>query len=268
MTVIKELLGLVEMKRGKDNKAVVASNIMYIVGQYPRFLKAHWKFLKTVVNKLFEFMHETHEGASIILSLRHQALSWGVGVQDMACDTFIKITQKTRRHFVMTQNGETEPFVDEILANLERITQDLSPHQVHTFYEAIGYMISAQPNKPAQEKLIAKLMALPNAAVCIYFSFPYYSLTQRRRGKWEAMMQQAQANADVLGSQDNVKLLANVLKTNVAACTSIGTFFVPQISRIFLDMLQLYQAVSGMISMAVANEGMIEHYGVWSILML
>lgn len=50
------------MKRGKDNKAVCASDIMYIVGQYPRFLKAHWKFLKTVVNKLFEFMHETHEG--------------------------------------------------------------------------------------------------------------------------------------------------------------------------------------------------------------
>lgn len=65
VTVIKDLLGLTEMKRGKDNKAVVASNIMYIVGQYPRFLKAHWKFLKTVVNKLFEFMHETHEGRSI-----------------------------------------------------------------------------------------------------------------------------------------------------------------------------------------------------------
>jgi hypothetical protein len=62
VTVIKDLLGLTEQKRGKDNKAVVASNIMYIVGQYPRFLKAHWKFLKTVVNKLFEFMHETHEG--------------------------------------------------------------------------------------------------------------------------------------------------------------------------------------------------------------
>jgi len=47
---------------GSISGAVVASNIMYIVGQYPRFLKAHWKFLKTVVNKLFEFMHETHEG--------------------------------------------------------------------------------------------------------------------------------------------------------------------------------------------------------------
>lgn len=53
----QDLLGLCEQKRGKDNKAIIASNIMYIVGQYPRFLRAHWKFLKTVVNKLFEFMH-------------------------------------------------------------------------------------------------------------------------------------------------------------------------------------------------------------------
>lgn len=146
--MIKELLGLVELKRGKDNKAIVASNIMYIVGQYPRFLKAHWKFLKTVVNKLFEFMHETHEG-----------------VQDMACDTFIKIAQKCRRHFVIQQQGETESFVDELLRQLHRITVDLSPQQVHTFYEAVGYMISAQPNKPQQERLITKLMELPNNAV-------------------------------------------------------------------------------------------------------
>lgn len=54
---VQDLLGLCEQKRGKDNKAIVASNIMYVVGQYPRFLRAHWRFLKTVVNKLFEFMH-------------------------------------------------------------------------------------------------------------------------------------------------------------------------------------------------------------------
>lgn len=65
VTVIKDLLGLCEQKRGKDNKAIIASNIMYVVGQYPRFLRAHWKFLKTVVNKLFEFMHETHDGVQV-----------------------------------------------------------------------------------------------------------------------------------------------------------------------------------------------------------
>ena len=54
---VADLLGLCEQKRGKDNKAIIASNIMYVVGQYPRFLRAHWRFLKTVVNKLFEFMH-------------------------------------------------------------------------------------------------------------------------------------------------------------------------------------------------------------------
>ena len=69
----------------------------------------------------------------------------------------------------MQQSGETEPFVDEILRLLHRITVDLSPQQVHTFYEAVGYMISAQPNKPQQEKLILKLMELPNNAVSIQF---------------------------------------------------------------------------------------------------
>jgi hypothetical protein len=165
VTVIKDLLGLTEMKRGKDNKAVCASDIMYIVGQYPRFLKAHWKFLKTVVNKLFEFMHETHEGGCDPGAAPASRWLTPAGVQDMACDTFIKIAQKCRRHFVMQQAGEHEPFIDEILRTLHRITVDLAPQQVHTFYEAVGYMISAQPNTPTQERLIEKLMELPNNAV-------------------------------------------------------------------------------------------------------
>lgn len=98
---------------GKDNKAIIASNIMYVVGQYPRFLRAHWKFLKTVVNKLFEFMHETHDG-----------------VQDMACDTFIKIAIKCRRHFTAIQPNEACTFIDEILATMSSIICDLQPQQV------------------------------------------------------------------------------------------------------------------------------------------
>ncbi|KAF9365366.1 Karyopherin transporter [Mortierella sp. NVP85] len=219
VTVIKELLGLCEMKRGKDNKAVVASNIMYIVGQYPRFLKAHWKFLKTVVNKLFEFMHETHDG-----------------VQDMACDTFIKISQKCRRHFVLQQSQEVMPFIDEILNTLDKITSDLSPAQIHTFYEAIGYMISAQPNRAAQERLIAKAMQAPNQY-------------------WDNIMQQANQSLQNLDNTENLKVLANVLKTNVAACGSIGAGFFSQLGRIYLDLLGVYKAVSQLISESVVNQG-------------
>ncbi|OQN98962.1 hypothetical protein B0A48_14822 [Cryoendolithus antarcticus] len=219
VTVIKDLLGLTEMKRGKDNKAVVASNIMYIVGQYPRFLKAHWKFLKTVVNKLFEFMHETHEG-----------------VQDMACDTFIKIANKCKRHFVITQPGENEAFIDEIVRTMRKITCDLSPQQVHTFYEACGYMISAQGHKNSQERLIGELMALPNQA-------------------WDQIIQRAREDPNILQDGETIKIIGNIMKTNVAACSSIGSYFYPQIGRIYVDMLTMYRASSSLIDEAVQREG-------------
>ncbi|OCK83625.1 hypothetical protein K432DRAFT_423212 [Lepidopterella palustris CBS 459.81] len=219
VTVIKDLLGLTEMKRGKDNKAVVASNIMYIVGQYPRFLKAHWKFLKTVVNKLFEFMHETHEG-----------------VQDMACDTFIKIANKCRRHFVAMQPGESEPFIDEIVRNLRKITCDLSPQQVHTFYEACGYMISAQGQKSIQERLIQELMSFPNQA-------------------WDEIISRANQDPTILQDGEIIKIIGNIMKTNVSACSSIGSYFYPQIGRIYLDMLTMYRASSNLIDEAVQRDG-------------
>jgi exportin-1 len=61
----------------------------------------------------------------------------------------------------------------------------------------------------------------------------------------------------VLDSIDNVKILSNVLKTNVSACTSIGAFFLPQIGKVFLDMLGLYKVVSGIISETVSRDGAI-----------
>jgi exportin-1 len=221
VNVIKDLLSLTDMKRGKDNKAVVASNIMYIVGQYPRFLKAHWKFLKTVVNKLFEFMHETHEG-----------------VQDMACDTFIKITTKCKRHFVAIQPQETEPFILEIIRNIQLITEDLQPQQVHTFYEACGVIVSAQTNKEQRDKLLSELMSLPNIA-------------------WKQIIEQAGQDPELLLNTDTVKIIANIIKTNVSVCKALGPGFYSQLGLLYVDMLSLYKAVLTMISDSVARDGII-----------
>ena len=52
------------------------------------------------------------------------------GVQDMACDTYMKITTTCGRQFVVRQSDEKEPFVDEILRMINRITVDLFPQQV------------------------------------------------------------------------------------------------------------------------------------------
>lgn len=81
--------GMSQCKQSQNTPGLSFENMChcrYVVGQYPRFLRNHWKFLKTVVNKLFEFMHETHPG-----------------VQDMACETFLKICHKCRRKFVQVQ---------------------------------------------------------------------------------------------------------------------------------------------------------------------
>ncbi|KAI7726759.1 hypothetical protein M8C21_006131 [Ambrosia artemisiifolia] len=71
-----DLLKFCQTIIGKDNKSAIASNIMNVIGQYPRFLKAHQKFLEPV---------------------------------DMACNTFLKILQTCKRKFVILQVEESEP---------------------------------------------------------------------------------------------------------------------------------------------------------------
>ena len=45
---------------------------------------------------------------------------------------------------MQVQQLEVMPFIEEILNHIRAIVCDLQPHQVHTFYEAVGYMIQAQ----------------------------------------------------------------------------------------------------------------------------
>ncbi|CAB4271733.1 unnamed protein product [Prunus armeniaca] len=217
--VIRDLLNLCEIIKGKDNKAVIASNIMYVVGQYPRFLRAHWKFLKTVVNKLFEFMHETHPG-----------------VQDMACDTFLKIVQKCKRKFVIVQLGENEPFVSELLTGLPTTVADLEPHQIHTFYEAVGNMIQAESDPQKRDEYLQRLMNLPNQ-------------------KWAEIIGQARLSVDFLKDQEVIRTVLNILQTNTSVASSLGTFFLSQISLIFLDMLNVYRMYSELVSSSIAEGG-------------
>ena len=223
VSVIKDLLKLCEDQRGKDNKAVVASNIMYIVGQYPRFLRAHWKFLKTVVNKLFEFMHEHHPG-----------------VQDMACDTFLKIAQKCKRKFVTPQIDDPQPFILVLINDLRRHIGDLQSHQVQSFYESVATMLS--DSGPAirlpREEVILRLMALPN-------------------NTWKSIMTQGGQDVQTLLQLDTVKEIQKILRTNTRVCASAGSIFVHQLTTIFLDILNVYRLYSEQINVACTQQGAI-----------
>ena len=74
---------------------------------------------------------------------------------------------------------------------------------------------------------------------------------------WDTCIAQAGADVDMLNQPETVKLLANIIKTNVAGCVSVGSPFGHQIGRIFLDLLGLYKAVGGLISDAVLSQGLV-----------
>lgn len=134
------------------------------------------------------------------------------------------------------QPSESEPFIEEIIRKLGQITCDLTPQQIHTFYEACGYMVSAQGNRNQQERLLADLMAIPNQA-------------------WDEIIRAATVNPNILHDADTIKIIGNIMKTNVSACSSIGTYFFPQIGRLYHDMLHMYAATSQLISESVARDG-------------
>ena len=223
VAVIRDLLKLCEEQRGKDNKAVVASNIMYIVGQYPRFLRAHWKFLKTVVNKLFEFMHEQHPG-----------------VQDMACDTFLKIAKSCKRKFMTPQTEDPVPFIVILIRDIRRHTADLLPHQVLSFYESVGTMLSDKGQEISavlqREEVVMRLMDVANES-------------------WRRIMVVAGQDPNSLKREETIKELRTVLRINSRVCYSAGSIFVHQLSVIFLDALNLYRYYGEQIKEACVTQG-------------
>ena len=219
--VIKDLLELCANKRGKENKAVVASNIMYVVGQYPRFLIDHWRFLKTVSLKLFEFMRELFPG-----------------VQEMSVDTFLKITKTCKREFVVSQPEDDTPvpFVNIMLEEIGNIIELLQPEHIQVFYEAAGHIISAEPDPNLQVTFLGQLLSLPN-------------------DQWSEIISAVQEDVGVLADRNTCRDLVNILRTNSSTARGVGPAFMSQLSNISTDALNLYQAYSRMINETVVAKG-------------
>ncbi|KAJ9179757.1 hypothetical protein P3X46_008089 [Hevea brasiliensis] len=154
----------------------------------------------------------------------------------MACDTFLKIVQKCKRKFVIVQVGESEPFVSELLSGLPTTVADLEPHQIHTFYESVGHMIQAEPDPQKRDEYLQRLMDLPNQ-------------------KWAEIIGQARQSVDFLKDQEVIRAVLNILQTNTSVASSLGTYFLSQISLIFLDMLNVYRMYSELISSSIAEGG-------------
>eukprot|EP01071_Lankesteria_metandrocarpae_P004817 Lankesteria_metandrocarpae@DN3708_c0_g1_i2.p1 len=216
--VIRELIGLCETVRGKGNKAIVASQLMYIVGQYPRFLNIHWRFLSILTNKLFQFMADDIPG-----------------VQDMACEVFLKISQKCKNKLAAGTTDTGESFIAALIQKVHCTTTKLeTAKQRLMLLEAVAHVVSAT-DASVQPSFIRDVLADHSRV-------------------WTAILIQAQSVDAVMGA-DACKDLASVLRTNERVAWANGIAYTAHLKSIYEDMLKLYSLISTKISQAVAING-------------
>lgn len=148
--VAKDLVELLQKEESahpnSDQEWVVASCLLYIAGQYVRFLKSHWDLLSFLLQKIFIYMQHDQ-----------------VSVREMACDSFLKICQGCRQELVVSH--ENKPSVlESLLSDLRNMTARLDASQICIFYKAIGSIISESPID-IQQQSVNMLMAIPNETV-------------------------------------------------------------------------------------------------------
>ncbi|KAG2198777.1 hypothetical protein INT47_010563 [Mucor saturninus] len=146
----KDLVQLLQKEErvnpNSDQEWVVASCLLYIAGQYVRFLKSHWDLLSFLLQKIFIYMQHDQ-----------------VSVRDMACDSFLKICQGCRQDLSIPR-GDRQSVLESLLIDLGSMTARLDSSQLCTFYKAIGSIISESPTG-TQHQSVSLLMAIPNETI-------------------------------------------------------------------------------------------------------
>ena len=68
------------------------------------------------------------------------------GVQDMASETFLKISKLTKHMFTQVHDQGQQPYVIDLIQQIPEIVKDLEEKHELMVYEGIGYMISTAPS--------------------------------------------------------------------------------------------------------------------------
>ncbi|KAK7199714.1 exportin 1 [Novymonas esmeraldas] len=215
--IITDLLTLFKSMSGKDNRAVIASDVMFIVGQYPRYLRNHVTFLSTVTRKVFQFMREQFPG-----------------VQDMAVDTFVKLSKQLDTKYVeVTGCGS---LAADVAKSWSSITEMLSLQQVQTCFSAAGYMIAAASTESERTLLLETFLSDTNAR------FKACTVTA------------AAAGAAFCQSEDAMVELLHYLRVFSNVAGTCGDIFVRQMMHISDSLYGFYRTFSEA-QVAVIAEG-------------
>lgn len=223
MKILQQLWSIFDTLTIEELKTVYSTNTMFIVGQYPRFLKNHWKFFQKVIYQLFNLMHDPIDA-----------------IRDMACNTFLKLTKKCQYQMATVQHDDenNEPMINGILNNLKDVTTDLNSLQLQTFYEACGTVISNESDYYKLKLLVNKLMKQPNLL-------------------WETIVAQFRINSQLFNGVNHCQSLINLIRLNIAVSDALKYDYFEQIQLIYLNMLDIYSNICQLIQSELKNVNMV-----------
>ncbi|CRG95257.1 exportin-1, putative [Plasmodium gallinaceum] len=240
MYILRIYLHMIEVKNGEENRAILASCVMYIVSQYHRFLKLHWRFLKTVMKKLFEFAENEK-------------------VQDMAAETILKICKQCKNVIAKNNhsNDNNESFFSTFIKFHNNIMHKLPEKLNLLLYEAIAHVISCFPYEEKQESikiLMSKLMNLWNSL--IYSNNGVKDINnQNSLNNNLSNNPDDMKNLEHLCTYENSKLIITFVRVNCRLAYALSYFYYEQLSLVFLDFLRIYQLYSKFINLEVETNG-------------
>lgn len=202
--LIRIQLSMSQSAQDPNERAIIAAGIMHICSQYPRFLQKFQNFLRTVVGKLFDFMHQQDV----------------VGVQDMAVTSFKKIAEGCKRSFCVVPKGSNDPpFIVEIIQKYPEYICDLDTELIITFFDALTIVVASETEKDKNEQLELLLQPLNE--------------------QWKDCMDNFNP-ADI----DIIKKIAFVLSCNAIIAFNMRLNFYDQFMTIFPQMMMVYSSIA------------------------
>ncbi|CAO3632166.1 unnamed protein product [Cunninghamella blakesleeana] len=206
-TIMQGLTVMVEKTAPSDVSYMITSCLVYIGSQYPRFLASHTGILNFILDKLFSYMQEPLDD-----------------IRDMACESFLKITKDCKDVIASQSDHSTlessSSLTWNLINNIDQYVKPLNKSQICSFYQAIGYLISATP-PDSQFHYVSKLMQVSNTT--------YRSLLN-----------------DLTMKTDNINLLKSIsifISINDSLCITIGSLYSHQFYDVLDCLIGTYQYI-------------------------
>ncbi|GIQ85070.1 hypothetical protein KIPB_006684 [Kipferlia bialata] len=218
MSTLHSLINLTDYKVTVADKAVAASCVMYVCASFSRFLNSSDNFLRTVILKLVQFMHESHEG-----------------VKEMAVDTFLTIAERCSRTLALATSDKTE-FLSTLFANTATNTEKIAGNRdlLTVYFRACGLIIASIQSSQLRDQMLLSLMHTPNQ-------------------EWKAIMAGTQQDIQYVLDPKVIERLNTILAVNKAVCEGLGTPFTVQLVEIFLDLIQMVVFYNKVISQKIES---------------